>query len=45
VEIIRNAYKLYNKADLPVHDICEGEHCWHDDNLEKIIKYFGKKLA
>jgi hypothetical protein len=43
VEIIRNVYKLYNEDDLPVHDICEGEHCWHDDNLEEIIKNFGKR--
>jgi hypothetical protein len=43
VEIIRNVYKLYNEDDLPVHDIFEGEHCWHDDNLEEIIKNFGKR--
>jgi hypothetical protein len=41
VDIIRSAYSLYGRKDLPVHDICEGGHCWHDEHLEEVLVKFG----
>jgi hypothetical protein len=40
VEIIRNAYDLYGMSDLPIHDICEGGHKWHDEHLKDILVKF-----
>lgn len=40
LEIIQNAYSLYDAEERLVHDIHEGGHCWHDDNLAEIIKRF-----
>ena len=36
VDIIRNAYRLFDKEELVVHDVCEGPHHFHDSMLEKM---------
>jgi hypothetical protein len=41
VDIIRKIYSLYGTADLPVHDICEGGHRWHDEHLVDVLLKFG----
>jgi hypothetical protein len=41
VDIIKNAYRLYGIEDMPVHDICDGGHFWHDENLADILNKFG----
>lgn len=42
MDIIKKAYDLYGDTDKKViHDICEGGHCWHDDNLKHVLKKFG----
>lgn len=38
MEILRSAYRLFGKEDVIYHDIQEGGHCWHGDNLEKFLK-------
>ncbi|MCM1184004.1 MAG: alpha/beta fold hydrolase [Roseburia sp.] len=38
--IIKNAYRLFDAQEHIVHDIHEGGHCWHDDNLAEIIEKF-----
>ena len=34
MDIIRTAYNLYGKEDLLIHDIREGEHCFHQEILK-----------
>nr|WP_292203086.1 alpha/beta hydrolase family protein [Butyrivibrio sp.] len=34
VDIIKRAYQLFDKQDNVVHDIREGEHCFHQEVLE-----------
>lgn len=41
VEIIRKIYRLYGREEFLVHDIFEGGHCWHGDNMAAINKKFG----
>lgn len=41
LDTIKKAYHLYDKEERIVHDIHEGGHCWHDDNLESILDKFG----
>ncbi len=36
MEIIRRAYRLYGAEDVLIHDIREGEHCFHPEVLERI---------
>jgi len=43
VDIIRKAYALFDRHDLPVHDIREGGHCWHGDILGSVLGYFEEK--
>lgn len=38
MEILRSAYRLFGKEDVIYHDIQEGGHCWHGDNLEEFLK-------
>lgn len=38
MEIIRSAYGLYCAEDKVVHDIHEGGHCWHGENIKEILK-------
>lgn len=38
MEIIHNVYKLYHAEDKVVHDIHEGGHCWHGENLRIILE-------
>lgn len=33
VEIIQAAYNLTNKPDKLIHEVCDGGHRWHDENL------------
>lgn len=40
MEIIKKAYALYDAQDRVVHDIHEGGHCWHDENLRDVLKGF-----
>ena len=34
LEIVKAAYALYPEASMPVHDIREGGHCWHEEALD-----------
>ena len=38
MDIVRKAYALYGKEDLILHDIREGEHCFHQEILEAFRK-------
>jgi len=38
LDIIKKAYEVYHKTDLVMHDIHEGVHCWHDENLDDILE-------
>ncbi|MCI7790996.1 MAG: alpha/beta fold hydrolase [Lachnospiraceae bacterium] len=40
MEIIKNIYQLYDADNMLVHDIHEGGHCWHGDNLAEILEKF-----
>ena len=33
VDIIRNAYRLLDVPGLMIHEICQGPHQWHGENL------------
>lgn len=37
VNIIKNAYKLFHAEQLLYHDICQGGHKWHNENLEDFL--------
>lgn len=37
VEIMRKAYRLFEAEDMIYHDICEGSHRWHNENLEGFL--------
>ena len=43
IDIIKAAYRLYDAEDRIIHDIEEGEHCWHDTHLKEYIDTFGIK--
>ena len=34
LDIVRNAYRLYGEEKYPIHDVREGEHCWHEEVLD-----------
>jgi len=38
VEIVRRAYELLGVPDRLIHEICEGPHQWHGENLEANLK-------
>lgn len=38
MEIIQKAYTLFDAQDKVIHDIHEGGHCWHGDNLQEILE-------
>lgn len=38
VEIVRRAYGLYGAQERLIHEICEGGHQWHEENLERYLK-------
>lgn len=38
IHIIRHAYQLFEASDRLLHDICEGTHQWHEENLQKNLK-------
>lgn len=42
VEIIKNIYELFHAQNRLIHDIHEGGHCWHDENLEDILQVLHK---
>lgn len=37
LDIVRAAYQLYHCEDLLLHDVREGEHCWHEEVLDKVL--------
>lgn len=41
VEIIKEAYRIFDKEDLVMHDVCEGVHHFSSERLDEILK-FGK---
>lgn len=36
LDIVRRAYALYHKEKFPIHDVQEGDHCWHEEVLDQI---------
>jgi len=38
IDIIKKAYALYGKENDLIHDIREGEHCFHQEILEDFVK-------
>ena len=34
MDIVRKAYSLYGKEEYPIHDVREGDHCWHEEVLD-----------
>ena len=34
LDIVRKAYSLYGKEEYPIHDVREGDHCWHEEVLD-----------
>lgn len=34
VDVVRVAYRLFGAPELVIHEICEGPHRWHGENLE-----------
>lgn len=39
MNIIRKAYELYNKKENLVHDLQEGDHCWHGEFLREFLEW------
>lgn len=39
VNIMRDAFEIIGMPDNVYHDICEGTHRWHDENLEEYLKF------
>lgn len=37
VEIVRSAYRWYGAEERLIHEICEGGHQWHGENLESYL--------
>lgn len=37
LEIVRAAYALYGEERYPIHDVREGEHCWHEEILDEAL--------
>lgn len=40
LHIVMSAYRLYDAESKIVHDIQDGGHCWHDNNLKSTLEYF-----
>lgn len=40
MDIVRNAYRLYQKEEYLIHDVREGEHCWHKEPLQETLPFF-----
>lgn len=38
MEVLKNSYSLFGADSRLYHDICEGEHCWHGENIPSAIK-------
>lgn len=38
VDIMREAYKLFNCENNIVHDLCEGGHRWHEENVQHFLQ-------
>lgn len=38
MEIMRSAYRLFHAEERIFHDIREGGHCWHGENLKKFLE-------
>lgn len=41
LEIMRSAYRLYEEERFPIHEVCEGGHQWHGENLSENLKRLG----
>lgn len=37
MEILRQAYRLYDAEDKIFHDICDGGHCFHEEHLDSFL--------
>ena len=37
VEIVRQAYKLYDAENCFFHEICEGSHQWHEEHIKEYL--------
>lgn len=44
LEIVRQAYKIYDRDTFPYHDIREGGHCWHEEILDKALPLLKRGL-
>ena len=44
LDIVKRAYRLYGREDLLLHDVREGDHCWHGEPLEQALGYFGQRI-
>lgn len=40
--IVGRAYKLYGKEERLMHDVREGDHCWHGEVLGEVLPRFQK---
>lgn len=43
MDIVRNAYRLYGKEKLLIHDIREGGHCFHGEPLAETLAFFAEE--
>lgn len=40
LDIIKKAYALYGREERLIHDVREGEHCWHEEPLREVLPLF-----
>lgn len=45
MEIVRAAYQRYGQADRLIHDLRDGDHCWHEEPLAAVLPRFREMLA
>ena len=45
VEIMREAYRLFGLEDRILHDVREGDHCWHGEPLEAFMEKAERELV
>lgn len=43
LDIIKKVYNIYGVKDILIHDVCEGGHAWHDENMGEIIEILNKR--
>lgn len=44
LDIVRAAYRQYGHEDWLVHDVREGDHCWHGEPLAEVLPRFREML-